>query len=95
MRSMSRVVAFAVALFAVACGASTTTPRIRVARDLGCTAEMTTVQRLSEHRWLVTGCGRTATYVCTYPVRDCWREGAVHAAGAEAGEPQPPIVTGR
>ncbi len=94
MRSLLCVAPFA--LLAVACGAGAgTTPRIRVARDLGCTAEMTSVQRLSEHRWQVTGCGRTARYVCTYPVRDCWREGEIHAAGAEADGPQPAVVTGR
>jgi len=76
---------FCVAL--AACGASaTTTPRIRVARDLGCNAEQTSVQRLSEHRWQVNGCGRTAIYVCTYPVRDCWREGDIY--NVEAGETQ-------
>lgn len=95
MRPVPSLAALA-ALFAVACGASaTSTPRIRVARDLGCTAEQTTVQRLSEHRWEVTGCGRTATYVCTYPVRDCWREGEIRALGSEAGEPQAAVVTGR
>lgn len=99
MAFTSRALVVAVAAATVACGASaTSTPRIRVARDLGCTAEMTSVQRLSEHRWQVTGCGRTATYVCTYPVRDCWREGPIHAietAGVEAEGPQGPIVTGR
>ncbi len=71
-------------LAAVACAASpASTPRIRVARDLGCTAEQTNVARIGEHRWQVTGCGRTATYVCTYPVRDCWREGEIHPAESE------------
>lgn len=62
---------------AAACTPSST-PRIRVARDLGCTAEETTVARIGKHHWQVTGCGRTATYMCTYPVRDCWREGDIH-----------------
>jgi hypothetical protein len=90
------VVFFALALAAVACGGATTTPRIRVARDLGCTAEQTSVQRLSDHRWEVRGCGKVATYVCTYPVvRDCWREGEIQS---EAGEPQvgvAPLADGR
>lgn len=81
---------FAVAAAAVACGGATTTPRIRVARDLGCNAEQTSVQRLSEYRWEVRGCGRVATYRCTYPVRDCWREGEIRS---EAEEQQSPIVS--
>jgi hypothetical protein len=76
---------FVVILFAAlsaACGASqASTPRARVARDLGCTADRTTVQRLDERRWRVSGCGQTAVYLCTYPVRDCWREGDVHREG--------------
>lgn len=71
-----------VALGLVAC-APTSTPRIRVARDLGCSADETTIDRLDDRRWRVTGCGRTAIYLCTYPVRDCWREGEIHyLAGA-------------
>lgn len=66
---------------AVACGASST-PRMRVARDLGCTADQTSVVRIDENRWQVTGCERTAVYLCTYPVRDCWREGEIRATGA-------------
>lgn len=66
----------------VAC-AATSTPRIRVARDLGCTADDTRVERIEAgpspgqrlERWRVSGCGRTAVYLCTVPVRDCWREG--------------------
>ena len=61
----------------VAC-APTTTPRIRVAADLGCNVDDTTIVRLDERRWRVSGCGRTAIYLCTYPVRDCWREGDIH-----------------
>jgi hypothetical protein len=68
----------------VACGGAATTPRIRVAQDLGCTAEATSVQRLSDHRWEVRGCGRAAIYVCTYPVRDCWREGEIRSETASA-----------
>jgi hypothetical protein len=79
MRLSTCVVSFALASVAVACGGATTTPRIRVARDLGCTAEQTSVQRLSEHRWEVRGCGRVAVYVCTVPVRDCWREGEIRS----------------
>lgn len=66
----------------VAC-AATSTPRVRVARDLGCNADETRVERVeagprpgqSLERWRVSGCGRTALYLCTVPVRDCWREG--------------------
>lgn len=79
----SRLLVLTFPLAAVACAASST-PRIRVARDLGCTAEQTTVARIDERHWQVTGCGRTATYVCTYPVRDCWREGEIRPAGSEA-----------
>lgn len=71
------------ALGAVGCGAGTT-PRTRVAADLGCTGPDTRVEKVEDlatdrpsARWKVTGCGRTATYICTTPVRDCWREGAV------------------
>lgn len=70
-----------VALGLVAC-APTSTPRIRVARDLGCTADDTTIVRIDETRWRVTGCGRTAIYLCTYPVRDCWREGEIQSLAA-------------
>jgi hypothetical protein len=69
---------------ASACAATpVTTPRSRVAKDLGCTTEGTQVEQIAEipgqnaARWQVTGCGRTAVYVCTTPVRDCWREGSV------------------
>ena len=80
MTSTSRFLVLLLPLAAVACAASST-PRIRVARDLGCTAEHTTIERLDQYRWQVSGCGRTATYMCTYPVRDCWREGEIHSAG--------------
>ena len=69
------------------CAASqATTPRSRVAKDLGCTTEGTTVQEIarvpdqSGARWQVRGCGKTAVYVCTLPVRDCWREGEIRPA---------------
>lgn len=78
---------FVLVVFAAACGGAISTPRIRVARDLGCTAEQTMVTRIDEGRWQVTGCGRTAVYLCTYPVRDCWREGDIHQVGSE--EPAP------
>ena len=70
----------------VACGGARpepTTPRSRVAKDLGCTTEGTSVEEIaripgeSGARWQVRGCGRTAVYVCTLPVRDCWREGEI------------------
>ena len=76
---------FSLALAAVACGGAATTPRIRVARDLGCDAEQTSVRRISEYDWEVRGCGKVAMYRCTYPVRDCWREGEIRS---EAGEQQ-------
>lgn len=78
--TVKRCVAFfALALTAVACGGAASTPRIRVARDLGCTAEQTSVARISEYDWEVRGCGKVATYRCTYPVRDCWREGEIRS----------------
>lgn len=92
----SRCVAlFALAAAAVACGgAVTSTPRIRVARDLGCSAEQTSVQRISEYNWEVRGCGKVAVYRCTYPVRDCWREGEIRSEAAEQQEtPRGPIVS--
>lgn len=84
--TVSRCVVFfalSLALATAACGGATTTPRIRVARDLGCTAEQTSVQRVSEYNWEVRGCGKVATYRCTYPVRDCWREGDIRSEGTE------------
>ena len=80
MRWIGHGIVLAFSFVAVACAAGST-PRSRVARDLGCTAEQTTVVRTGEFRWQVTGCGRTASYVCTYPVRDCWREGHIHHLG--------------
>jgi len=71
---------------AAGCGgvqAHENTPRSRVARDLGCSPESTSVEQISPasadngSRWQVRGCGRTAVYVCTLPVRDCWREGEI------------------
>ncbi len=76
---IKRLLALALPLVVVAACAPTSTPRIRVARDLGCSADRTTVARIDESRWQVTGCGRTATYLCTYPVRDCWREGEIRS----------------
>jgi hypothetical protein len=74
------LVALVLLLPLAACASSTTTtPRSRVAADLGCTPDRTIVQRLDGNRWQVSGCGRTAIYLCTYPVRDCWREGAIHS----------------
>lgn len=75
--------ALALALATAACGGATTTPRIRVARDLGCNAEQTSVLRVSEHNWEVRGCGKVAIYRCTYPVRDCWREGEIRSEATE------------
>lgn len=72
----------------VGCGGSRgepTTPRSRVAKDLGCTTERTSVEEIARvpgdkgARWQVRGCGRAAVYVCTLPVRDCWREGEIQS----------------
>ncbi|WP_146654196.1 hypothetical protein [Labilithrix luteola] len=76
------------ALASVACGASST-PRARVASDLGCTADETAVHKLGNGRWRVVGCGRTAVYLCTTPVRDCWREGDVHPVAVASPSPPP------
>jgi hypothetical protein len=74
----------AIPLLALAVGACapTSTPRIRVARDLGCSPDDTTIVRLDDSRWRVSGCGRTAVYLCTYPVRDCWRDGEIEPLSA-------------
>jgi hypothetical protein len=86
MRLHRPVVVFSIVALAAACGgaqAQPTTPRSRVAQDLGCTTERTSVQEIARipgeagARWQVRGCGRTAVYVCTLPVRDCWREGEI------------------
>lgn len=77
--NMKKPLVFVGLLFLAACGGATSTPRIRVARDLGCNAEQTVIERLPDNRWQVSGCGRTAVYLCTYPVRDCWREGEIQA----------------
>ena len=82
--TVSRFITLAV-LFLSACATAmpATTPRSRVAQDLGCTTDGTAVQEIGPvpgeqaARWQVSGCGRTAVYVCTTPVRDCWREGAI------------------
>lgn len=74
----STLVLIAVAALGITACAPISTPRIRVARDLGCSPEETTIARLDEKRWEVTGCGKAAVYLCTYPVRDCWREGEIH-----------------
>lgn len=83
MSASRRVVFFALAVTTFACGGATTTPRIRVARDLGCAPEQTSVRRVSDHDWEVRGCGKVATYRCTYPVRDCWRAGAIRSEDSE------------
>jgi hypothetical protein len=79
-----RLAALGALVLLTACATTqATTPRSRVAKDLGCTTEGTTVERIADvpgakaARWQVTGCGHTAVYVCTAPVRDCWREGDV------------------
>lgn len=88
-------------LHCLACSPATrTTPRSRVAKDLGCSADATGVRELGPipgekaARWEVSGCGRTAIYVCTTPVRDCWREVAPPQTGpAPAAAPAPPPAT--
>jgi hypothetical protein len=74
----------ALPLALVGCAATpVSTPRSRVARDLGCSTEATAVTKLEAlpgdrgARWHVSGCGRTAVYLCTAPVRDCWRQGEI------------------
>lgn len=66
---------------------------MRVAQDLGCATEATGVRKLATDeprpglaRWEVAGCGRRAIYVCTIPVRDCWREGEI-VVGEELKSP--------
>lgn len=65
----------------VACGgAVVSTPRIRVARDFGCPVEQTSFEKVEQTqpdyaKWRLDGCGKSAVYLCTMPVRDCWREG--------------------
>ena len=88
---LSLVALFTLLAVASACAATpVTTPRSRVAKDLGCTTEGTQVEEIAaipgqnSARWQVTGCGRTAVYVCTTPVRDCWREGEVSSAPPSA-----------
>lgn len=80
--SRVRTAALTSVLVLSACaGTQATTPRSRVAKDLGCTTEGTTVEEIAKvpgekaARWQVTGCGHTAVYLCTTPVRECWREG--------------------
>jgi hypothetical protein len=83
-RSVSLALGLALALTLSACATTqVTTPRSRVAKDLRCAPEATRVDLIAEipgekaGRWQVTGCGHTAVYVCTAPVRDCWREGEI------------------
>ena len=81
-------VLFGVSVLTACASASSTTPRSRVAKDLGCTTEGTNVREIGpvageqSARWQVSGCGRSAVYVCTMPVRDCWREGEITPDGA-------------
>jgi hypothetical protein len=92
--SLTAAVAIAIA---TGCAATpVTTPRSRVAKDLGCTTEGTKVEQIGEipgekaARWQVTGCGRTAVYVCTTPVRDCWREGETRPTSPATPAPATP-----
>ncbi len=68
-----------------ACEPFATTPRARMARELACTEERTTLRRLepaaeggaaARTRLRAHGCGRVATYACA-PNDECWREGLV------------------
>jgi hypothetical protein len=82
---LMRALAAVFMVFWIGCGASPepTTPRSRVAKDLGCWTAATSVEEIARipgenaARWQVRGCGLTAVYVCTLPVHDCWREGEV------------------
>lgn len=90
-RPFATTISVTLAVLAVTLGGcastQTTTPRSRVAKDLGCTTEGTGVRKLAAipgenaARWEVSGCGRRAVYVCTTPVRDCWREGEIQPDG--------------
>jgi hypothetical protein len=88
---------FALVLAAACATTQATTPRSRVAKDLGCTTEATHVEQIAPvsgekaARWQVTGCGRSAVYLCTTPVRECWREGEIQQGGADRGAP-PPLI---
>jgi len=92
----------AAALLAACASTPASTPRSRVARDLGCTTEGTQVSKIGDvepdpraapeerkpaARWRVTGCGKSAVYVCTTPVRDCWREGEIQQQPPVDGSP--------
>ena len=99
--AVTAAVALALALATAGCAATqATTPRSRVAKDLGCTTEGTGVRKLEAipgrdaARWEVSGCGRTAIYVCTTPVRDCWREGQVQAPEGQAAPLEAPAQLG-
>src|SRR5262245_22270757 len=74
------------------CAGTTSTPRARVASELGCDAAHTVVQRRPDGLWQVSGCGRTATYLCTTPVRDCWRRGDIDDVQAVSSTP-PNVVS--
>jgi hypothetical protein len=94
---LSLVTALVAASACAACAATpATTPRSRVAKDLGCTTEGTQVEQIAEipgqsaARWQVTGCGRSAVYVCTTPVRECWREGEITSPPPPPPAPPPP-----
>jgi hypothetical protein len=97
MRAVRLFVA-ALAMAATGCGgaaAEPTTPRSRVAKDLGCSTEATSVEEIARipgenaARWQVRGCGKTAVYICTLPVRDCWREGEVSQPNPRPSPPAP------
>lgn len=94
MNSLRFVVTLVASIATLAGCAATSTPRIRVARDLGCTADHTEIARIDDRRWQVSGCGRTAVYLCTYPVRDCWREGEIYDA-ASGASPTTPAVSAK
>jgi hypothetical protein len=93
IRSFSLLMVFAFAALSLTACAASTTPRARVAKDLGCSTEATGVRQLAKvpnekaARWEVTGCGKTAVYVCTTPVRECWREGEIQQ---QPPPPEPP-----
>jgi hypothetical protein len=67
------------------CEPHTSTARARIARELACDEDRTKLRPLTSApsdpartgRWHAHGCGRAATYVCTSPMEDCWRQGEV------------------
>ncbi|HET9156776.1 MAG TPA: hypothetical protein VFN91_08925 [Myxococcaceae bacterium] len=58
--------------------------RDRMAADTGCAPEGITVERLPGNAYRASGCGRVATYACSYPTGGeltCIREAEPPPAG--------------